>query len=107
MGTGCQGNENEPFVREEDGRNYTGADFNRDLKKLLVGIIDYKEGAVTSHSFRAGLATWMARAGYSDEEIMLTGRWRSQAFLNYVKTPRTARAVQAEELIQRLAGVVV
>ena len=107
ISTGCQGDTNSPLVRCKEGKNYTGTDFNRDLKVLLEGVVDYKEGAVTSHSFRAGMATWMAKAGYSDEEIMLTGRWRSQAFLNYVKTPRTARAVQAEELVARLARVTV
>ena len=107
MRTKCQGGENIPLIRSKDGLNYAGYEFNRDLKRLLEGIVDYKEGAVTSHSFRAGLATWMARAGYSDEEIMLTGRWKSQAFLHYVKTPRTARAAQAEELIARLANVTI
>ena len=101
------GGRNIPLIRSRDGLNYAGYEFNRDLKRLLEGIVDYKEGAVTSHSFRAGLATWMARAGYSDEEIMLTGRWKSQAFLHYVKTPRTARAAQAEELIARLAKVAI
>ena len=105
MRTGCQGGAEQPLIQSEDGSNYTGADFNKDLKFLLAGKVDYKEGSVTSHSFRAGLASWMARAGYSDQEIMLTGRWKSEAFLNYVKTPRAARAAQAEELITRLARV--
>ena len=105
--TGCQGDDDSPLIRCADGQNYTGTTFNKDLKFLLDGVVDYREGTVTSHSFRAGLATWMAKAGYSDEEIMLTGRWKSGAFLNYVKTPRTARATQAEELVSRLANVAI
>ena len=107
ISTGCQGSAEQPLVQCANGTNYTGAEFNADLKLLLAGRVDYSKGAITSHSFRAGLATWMARAGFSDEEIMLTGRWKSQAFLRYIKTARTTRAIQAADLVARLARVVV
>ena len=94
-----------PLIRSADGSNYTGRNFNRDLRILLTGIVDYSAGPLTSHSFRAGLATWMAKAGCTDEEIQLTGRWRSNAFLRYIKTPRITRAVQAADLVKRLAAV--
>ena len=35
---------NRPLITREDGRNYTGTEFNRDLKAILEGEIDYKEG---------------------------------------------------------------
>jgi hypothetical protein len=70
-----------PALRLADGRAYTGRDFNKDLKKVLGKDADYMGKQVTAHSFRAGLATMMSKAGYSDDEIMKMGRWHSTAFL--------------------------
>ena len=74
-----------PVSRQKNGRNYTGQDFNADLRKLLGKHLNYKEGKILSHSFPSGLATMMAQNGFSDEEIMRTGRWNSSAFLMYCK----------------------
>ena len=95
---------NRPLITREDGRNYTGTEFNRDLKAILEGEVDYKEGKITSHSFRSGLASWMAKCGYSDEQIQLTGRWKSSAFLKYIKTSRAIRSKQAESLVNNLVA---
>ena len=65
--------------------------FNTDLKILLRGQVDYSKGKITSHSFCAGLATEMAKLGYADQDIMNIGRWRSSAYLSYVKCPRVKR----------------
>ena len=54
-----------PAMRLESGKSYTGRQFNEDLKSLLAKHIDYEQGKVLSHSFRAGLATTMAAMGYS------------------------------------------
>ena len=102
---GHQGTGKLPLIRTTEGSNYTGKDFNRDLKIILKGIVNYEAGPLTSHSFRAGLATWMAKAGCTDAEIQLTGRWKSDAFLRYIKTSRVSRAVQAAELVKKLAAV--
>ena len=48
-----------PMFRLAEGQNYTGAMFNKDLKKLLKDDVDYSKNPVTSHSFRAGVATFM------------------------------------------------
>ena len=37
---------------------YTGADFNKDLIKLISGFLEF--GKLRSHSFRSGVATEMA-----------------------------------------------
>ena len=52
-----------PQFRLAEGQNYTGSMFNKDIRKLLEGVVDYEKSPVTSHSFRAGLATFMAKAG--------------------------------------------
>lgn len=85
-------NPSSPIATLPNGAHYTGADFNANLKLLLSPYVDYTLHQVLSHSFRAGLATAMSRAGFSDDEIRQTGRWRSAAFLCYIKTARTSRA---------------
>ena len=62
-------NEGRPFATRSSGRIMTKAYLNRFIKEALVDIVDYEKWTVSSHSFRAGVATGMARAGYSDEEI--------------------------------------
>ena len=91
-----------PVFRDLGGKGYTGKAFNSDLKSLLAGQVDYSEGKVTSHSFRAGLATEMARVGYSDADIMTVGRWHSMAFLHYIKSDRIKRMKVGQELAKTL-----
>ena len=64
---------NLPVFRRRDGTAYTGREFNRDLQRLLGEEATNLGGTITSHSFRSGLATAMAKAGYTDEEIMAIG----------------------------------
>lgn len=84
-----------PLFRMTNGMAYTGASFNADLSRLLRGCYS---GRITSHSLRAGLATEMARVGYSEEDIMAVGRWHSTAYLQYVKGGRLKRMKVAQEL---------
>ena len=91
-----------PVATLADGSHYTGSTFNADLRLLLAPHVDYSLHPVLSHSFRAGLATAMARAGFLDDQIKRTGRWRSSAFLSYIKTARTSRAIMARDLIDRI-----
>ena len=88
----------QPFATTRDGKGYTGRIFNQDLKHLLLGKLDLSLGPLTSHSFRSGLATMMAKAGCSDKDIQLTGRWTSTAFKSYVKTARLKRAALAASI---------
>ena len=39
------------------------------------------------HSFRIGVASCAATKGFSDSQICLLGRWKSNAFLRYIRTP--------------------
>ena len=95
-------NPHSPVATLPDGAHYTGSDFNTNLKALLAPYVDYSLHPVLSHSFRAGLATAMSKAGFSDDLIRQTGRWRSNAFLCYIKTARTSRALMAKDLITRI-----
>ena len=60
-------NKSKPLFRERNGECYTGVTFNKDLRILLGNQMDYTKGNISSHSFRAGIATWMAAKGYPDE----------------------------------------
>ena len=69
----------------------------------MGGFANDMGGSISSHSFRSGIATSIAAAGYSDQEIMSMGRWHSSAFLYYIKAPREKRAMVAKELASRMA----
>lgn len=94
--------EDRPFFRTLGGKGYTGRTFNADLKILLEGQVDYSAGTISSHSFRAGLATEMARVGYSDADIMTIGRWHSSAYLQYIKSDRVKRMRIGQQLAKTL-----
>ena len=51
------------------------------------------------HSFRIGAATAAAEAGLSDATIQQLGRWRSSAFLRYLRPPVQAIAARSRHLI--------
>jgi hypothetical protein len=84
-----------PAFRKDDGMSFTGKDFNRELRELLGGHINYQEGGITSHSFRGGVPSIMGSLGYTDEEIKKVGNWSSRAFEHYTKLPRTNRRQMA------------
>ena len=88
----------QPLATMSNGTGYTGRMFNDDIKHLLKGKVDLSQGPITSHSFRAGLATMMAKARCTDKDIRLTGRWTSTAFKSYMKTARQKRAALAASI---------
>ena len=94
-----------PVFRTSQGQGYTGVAFNGDLKVILKDVIDWNKSKLTSHSFRAGLATELAALGYSDQDIMALGRWRSDAYLHYVKTARIKRLKVVEEVAKKVLRV--
>ena len=91
-----------PLFRAENGANYTGRDLNKDLAELTKNITDGTTGVIRSHSFRSGLATEMGLSGFSESQIMATGRWSSSAFNAYCKLPRSKRLNFQHELVKRI-----
>ena len=90
--------ENAPIFIDEHGFPLTGKKFNNYLKNLLSKYIDYSKGKISSHSFRAGIASLLGTLGYSGDDIQAVGRWNSRAYLTYLKLPRTNRLAMAREI---------
>ena len=67
-----------PIFCHEDGTPLTCRKFNEYLKLLLGRHSNFAGGAISAHSFRAGITTILGAKGFSEEEIKLVGRW-SQA----------------------------
>ena len=88
-----------PVFRLNSGECLTGKGMNRRLDNLTQGLEKLVPGGVVkSHSFRAGVASEMARRGHNSEDIKGVGRWSSEAYLAYVKLPQTRRAEMARTI---------
>ena len=62
--------------------------FRRQLSSVLRSL-GKSPSRYPPHSFRIGAASYAAAMGLSDAEIRQLGRWRSSAFLKYVRHYRT------------------
>ena len=73
-----------PLFRHKDGSPLSRYQFNAVLKKALLesGVGANQYG---THSFRIGAATMAALKGIPPEQIMTMGRWRSDAYLRYIR----------------------
>ena len=91
----------EPVFREKSGECFTGAKLNKCLDEISYEL-KCKGINVKNHSFRSGVPTMMAALGYSEDDIMAAGRWKSKAFMAYTKLPRLQRAKFAAELTKRM-----
>ena len=85
-----------PFFIEEDGRYLTKQRFNLLLHDLLDHFLTDDRDSITGHSFRAGLATLMEAAGFSEDSIKAWGRWSSKAFKRYLKEKRPKSRIFSE-----------
>jgi hypothetical protein len=91
-----------PVFSFSNGKPLTGRKLNSFLKELLGPYLDYRQGSITTHSFRAGIPSEMAAAGFEDDDIKKQGRWSSRAFNAYTKLPRTQRAMTAKAIQKQL-----
>ena len=71
---------------------------NRVKKALRVAGID--SSSYAGHSFRIGAATAAAAAGVPAHFIKMLGRWESEAYHLYIRTPRSSLAAVSTLLTQ-------
>ena len=63
---------------------------------LLKARLD--DSSYNTHSFCIGAATSAKKAGISDSQIQMLGRWRSEAYRIYIRTPRERLARLSRDL---------
>ena len=71
--------------------------FVAQLREVL-GRIGFPPMDFAGHSFRIGAATTASLVGLEDSMIQTLGRWRSAAFLQYVRTPKERLATLSASL---------
>ena len=80
----------------------TGRLFNQVLRAVLRDMGVPNPQAFSAHSFRIGAATQAAVGGATAAEVMALGRWRSDAFMVYLRAPALAGwASAAQSHLQR------
>lgn len=83
-----RGNSSGPLFLLDTGQPLTREIVTSRLK--LITKTAGLDGNYSSHSFRIVAATMAARAGIPDHLIQVLGRWRSDAYKQYIQTPREA-----------------
>ena len=86
-----------PLFVLEDGTYLTRQRFAALLSGTLLqaGISDRR---YTTHSFRIGAATTAKDSGISDVHIKMLGRWKSNAYQLYVRSPKDQLAKLSKQL---------
>ena len=86
-----------PLFIFSDGKPLTRSRFVSEVKKALA-----KAGVDSScylgHSFRSEAATTAAKRGIGETTIKMLGRWQSNAYQVYIKTPRDQLAQESRVL---------
>ena len=86
-----------PLFVFQSGKPLSRQDLVLNLHEALV-----REGIPPSnyqgHSFRIGAATTAACCGLEDSLIQTLGRWKSTAYLSYIRIPREQLAATAAQL---------
>lgn len=75
-----------PLFRTIDGQAVSRQLFTTHLA-LVFRRCGLDSSKYKGHSFRIGAATYAAECGFSDAQIRLMGRWKSDAFRKYIRTP--------------------
>ncbi len=82
-----RGKQSGPLFRFQDGKPLTRQRFVLAVQGALIKA-GVQADRYASHSFRIGAATTAAARGLEDSIIKTLGRWKSLAYLEYVKIPR-------------------
>ena len=77
----------QPLFRFSCGLNLTRTSLTNNLRTLL-NLCNIDSSCYASHSFRIGAATTAGAAGIPDWLIKTLGRWKSNAYQVYIRTPK-------------------
>ena len=80
-----------PLLIWNDGSPLSRDQFLGSIKSILVEA-NIDPTAYSGHSFRIGAATSAAASGIPDHMIKLLGRWQSEAYQLYIRTPQESLA---------------
>ena len=81
-----RGNSTGPLFRAMDGSPVSRTHFASQLY-LAISLCNLDPSRYKGHSFRIGAASHAADRGFSEAQIRLLGRWKSNAFHKYIRTP--------------------
>lgn len=93
----------DPLFKWENGLYLTRSSFVKRTKDLAERL-GLNKNEYSGHSFRVGAATSGAAAGFSPRELKLLGRWSSDAYMGYIRTPVDTLFGFAGRLTQSVAG---
>ena len=75
-----------PFFSKQNGQPVLPEEFRRTLSRAK-SVSNQSSARITPHSFRIGAATHAASKGYTSQQIQAMGRWKSSAFVKYIRIP--------------------
>ena len=81
----CKAHKKAPLFHFKNGLPLSMKDLRHILRRLLHKL-DYPSKQFNTHSFRIGAATSAAASGMSRKKIKRLGRWKSRAYLDYIRT---------------------
>ncbi len=93
-----RGNTAGPLFQWSNGNALTKDEFVAKFRTVLRSA-GFDEGAYAGHSFRIGAATTAANNGFEDTVIKMLGRWQSNAFQTYIRTPNATLALLSSKLL--------
>ena len=88
----------DPLFALSSGQALTYEAYNSAIKQL-VRALGLNPKNYSSHSLRAGAATQAAQTGLDPDSIKRLGRWRSQAYMVYLRPPPESYARFAPKLV--------
>ena len=94
----CRGPSAGPLLRTSDGLAVTRKLFTEFLA-IVFRACGLDSTKYKGHSFRVGAATFAAECGYSDAQIRLMGRWKSDAFRKYIRSPSLGSTSTAQSRV--------
>ena len=94
-----------PFFSFANGNSLTRDRFVSAVRSALqqAGV---DPSRYAGHSFRIGAATTAAQRGIPDSLIKTLGRWQSEAYTVYIRTPRETLCAVAQTLVQQSAQTI-